>query len=238
MKMFGKFPAIDDGRNLKLINYTTPLIPEVPEVVDWYSCRPFDQWGTGGNLTHGDCVACHMAHAVEASWCSESKRLDLIPDSKIINAAIAMDGLEGMAMLTALKYWHNTGLWGTKTLGFVEVDKTKEQIKLGVQIFGHVSLGFYFPRAWDTADVWKLGLGSEYRIEYNRGHAVVILGYDLLGVWVCSWGRMYHMSWEALFVFMDEVYVSVLPDWYALDQMTPSGIAADKLLDDFILVSA
>lgn len=236
MYKLGKKPAAVDRRTLKLARYMPVTLPPLPDKARWDQVKDRDAWGMDGNDTFGNCVVVTAAHILDCARAVESSQLLRISDQDVIKTTHEVGAEDGYVVLNRLKIWRRQGLFGSRIEAFASVDHNHEHIRAAINIFGHADIGLLMPVAWQNTNVWDVGSGDEYEKGSWGGHSVPILGYEAHGnvifYYVCTWGRIVMMTKEALDAYCDEIYVSIVPDWYANDQLTPSGFKVEELIKD------
>lgn len=233
----GKLPRKKDPRNLKLFTYLKKL-PRVPRKALWHNFKPISDWGMGGNDKYGNCVIVTAAHIIDCARANESKIYKRIPDDKIISLSTEMKALRGYYILSRLKRWRKRGMFGSKIIGFVDIEPiTDAYLKAAIFLFGHADIGVLMPVAWENSTFWDVGRGRKYKKNSWGGHSIPLLGYRNdrehgLIYYACTWGRIIEITSEAIAKYCDEAYVSLVKDWFAKDKKSPSGFRKGKLLDD------
>ena len=231
--LLGKDPVQKDRRNLQIKNYLPTKLPPTPKEVTWYKIKPSNLWGMDGNDKWRLCTVAASAHELDCMRACESGIKTRISDARVIALATKMGALNGYVMLNKLKYWRTTGMFDTKLEAFCSVP-TKDQnlIKSSIYILGACDIGIRMPLAWQGKDVWDTGSGGSYKVGSWGGRDVPALGYDVDGVYVCSWGTIYLLTWNAFYTYVDEGYGLVLKVWLAKDGKTPSGFNHAQLIAD------
>ena len=64
------------------------------------------------------------------------------------------------------------------------------------------------------------------------GHAVCAFGYGKSGCAVCSWGRIFYMTWPFWEEYVDEAHIAVSANWIKGSGLAPSGVDLQALLQD------
>lgn len=242
-KMLGKLAPRDDSRTLKLSNYILrDWLPPIPDCAAWCVAYEPSKWGMMGNDRYGDCVFATAAHIVMCARANESGIIAPIPDDEVIATAAALNGLDGYVVLDRLKYWRKHLMFGSKIEAFCQVDINDMLMRTAIYIFGHLDIGLAMPRAWQNTSFWGAGDGSDFESNSWGGHSVPLLGYTAhsemdIVYYACSWGNIVTITQETLKAYCDEAYVSILPDWYAADRITPSGFDYRTLQEDLVNIA-
>lgn len=229
----GKKPAKRDSRNLKLVRYLPKKLPALPPLVRWDLIRDID-WRMLGNDEYGNCLVATVGHIIMSARANESGRIGAFSEANAIKVSRRMGLLDGGYLLDRLKWWRDKKIFSTRIRAFTEVDlQRKDLAKAAVYIFGALDLGLLLCENWtDGRKTWDIGTGPGYQPDPYMGHSVPALGYDLDGLYVCSWGQIYLLTWRAYFKHCDEAYCSILPVWLAKDHLTPSGFDMPALKED------
>jgi len=239
--MLGKNPPIVDDRTLRFVNYMPAVLPPPPESVRWDAIKGMSDWGMDGNDRYGNCVIVTAAHIIDAARANESAILDRISDTDVIALSNEMRALAGYYLLDRLKWWRNIGMFETKLHAFVALNSDHDIIRSAIHIFGHADVGLMMPSAWENSDVWDVGFGRAFKKGSWAGHSVPILGYEINGntlyYYACTWGKIVLITAQAMDLYCDELYTSIVPDWFSLDRITPSGFDLGALQRDLMAVA-
>lgn len=238
----GRLPSIRDSRNLKLKSYLPIELPKIPEDVEWQLEK--ESWGVMGNDVLGNCVICTAAHILDCAQINESHDFNNIPDRDVINLSYKLRATNGYTILERLKYWRKTGMFGSKIEAYVSINLQNHQLlQTAIFLFGHADIGIWMPVAWEQhPQYWDTGKGEEYRPGSWGGHSVCLVGYKpdekfTTIYYAISWGQVIEITRDALNQYMDEAWVSILPDWAAFDAVSPSGFDMKTLRQDLELIS-
>lgn len=240
----GRLPSINDTRTLKLFDYMVEALPTVPERVRWdEACM--GQFSLGHNDIYGDCVTVTAANMINVADANESHIINPIDDNVIVEQAKVLDGLWGMTILERLKYWRKNPMFGSQIEAFVKGPKAREDIlKFIIFTFGAADIGAWMPKAWrNHPQFWDTGTGWAYRPGSWGGHSIPIVGYEPHGkhgtiYQGISWGKIVEITQAAVNSYVDEVWASILPDWYEKDQVSPSGFDSQALIQDLRYVTS
>lgn len=242
MKQLGKLPPKQDSRTLKFINYLPKRALTYPSTVRWDTIKNQHEWGMDGNDRYGNCVIVTAAHIIDCAKANELGHYQRIEDDDVIRLSQNWNATNGYYVLNRLKKWLNIGMFGTKIIAFCELDKQDHRdIRAAINIFGHVDVGLWMPKAWQDSEVWDTGNTADFEPGSWGGHSVPILGYHTYGTqidyYACSWGKIYVITQRAMDRYCDEIYTSILPEWYAFDNITPSQFDVETLMDDIRMLS-
>lgn len=235
----GRLPSIHDQRNLQLTSYFAAGLPNPPQAVNWYKALPAKGWGVMGNNRLGNCVICTAAHIIDAAEANESSQKEPIPDDVVVNLSYEMHAIDGYTILERLKRWRNSGMFDSKIEAFTQLPiQDPHTLKSAIHLFGHADIGVWMPSAWrDNIDFWDSGSGWNYRPGSWGGHSVCLLGYEPSPMYgtlykAISWGSVVDITEQAINDYVDEIWVSLLPEWYEYDQISPAGFNKQALMAD------
>lgn len=231
----GKKPPRFDARTLQFKKYLRPrLLPPLPLAL------PVDKvtnWPMDGNDNKGDCVLASCEHTIRKWYVygNQPTKADAISETQVISLYDKLSpNDDGLDILTILNMWRKDGLWGDKIIGYAQLspgDKTEAQY---AAMLGAVKMGLALPNV-NTYGPWETPTGSP---NSRNGHDVPALGFTINGLWVPTWGSLFHMSWAWYSVYNDESYIVWSED--ELDIMTqkyPGGFAVDEWLHDIAEVA-
>lgn len=199
------------------------------------------------NDRYGCCVISGKYHAI-GLWTANDQDHQpagvlVSPDAEILqmyNLLKAGPGDSGCVITQVLDYFRMKGMpvnGQTRRIdGYVSVDWRKtDLVRASLAILGGLCIGLNLPQDWTRNAVWDV---TNSRIV--GGHDVQCVDYDAQGVYVSSWGRVYQITWRAFqsTQWLEEAYAMLSPDWYGLDRLAPSGIAAAELSSDMTKIGA
>lgn len=226
---------------LRLSTYHNPAATPPPAVVD-YSAKALPAIARVYlNDTYGDCVIAGKMHQL-GIWSgndSDSGGLVTATDQEVEQQYVGIcgPGDQGCVITDVLDYFQKQGLQaGGKTYtidGYVAVDwQNQLEVQVALYLFGSLTLGINLPGDWlNTSDggVWQ---PTNSRIV--GGHDVCAVGYNTLGVVICTWGGLRTITWPAFQStrWLEECYAQLAPLWYNDDRLAPCGIDADTLQAD------
>jgi hypothetical protein len=235
---FGKLAPRHDDRTLMFSNYITPSLPPVlpaytniervkkgTKLTDITKIYPMD-----GNDKYGCCGFAGAAHKTTTYHGLVNKKK--IPTaSAVVKEYFKFTGNQdsGVVLLDALNYWRKTGIFGEKILGFVKINpKNHDHIKLAIQLFGGVYLGFNVQenaiKDFQNRIPWTPGKLT------GNGHCVTGEDFDQNYLNILTWGNDIEATWAWVDYCVDEC-------WCILHQeaKTPGfapGYNIDQLLTD------
>lgn len=242
MFKLGKHPARLDPRTLRLSHYLTAL-PPAPASIDWGA--KVSRWGMMLNDRIGDCAIAGPAHMIEA-WSADQNKPKIISDAAVLKAYSAVSGYDpgtgqndnGCVMLDVLNYWRKTGIGGHKIGAFASVNpKNIDHVKIGMDLFGGLDLGFALPVSCQNQDVWDVAGGSRGRPGSWGGHCVNGVAYDAKTLTCITWGGRKQMTWAFFTKYCDEAYALISSDWVTGKVKAPSGFDLATLQADLKAVA-
>jgi hypothetical protein len=259
MQMLGKRAPRLDKRTLKFSDYrqVVPPLPEPPLRCNWLNDIP--EWPMDLNDQLGDCVIAAMAHMIQQWTFNVKAKLGvgevIIPTEGEVLAAYEVVGGynpadpstdQGCDMLTALKYWKNTGLAGHKIAAFISINPNDQQEwKDAIALFGNIFTGFALPLSAQGQSFWTVppeGLFQDGSPGSWGGHCVPCGNYfpnaadptheDLTCV---TWGQTLNLSRNFLTSYCDEAYAVLSPDFFSVvngDLVAPNKFDLAQLQAD------
>jgi hypothetical protein len=240
-RKLGKLAAKHDPRTLMLAAIlTAATLPAAPPTCD-YSAKVGDSWGMMKNDTLGDCAIAGPGHLIMMRTANAGT--EFVPtDAQIVKAYSAVSGYNpktgandnGCVLLDVMKYWRTSGIAGHKIGAFAAVEPTNQlQMKTALWLFEGLVLGFQLPASVENATVWDVpngGLKGKGKPGSWGGHCVAgstygpitrttVVGYDLDGLLVISWGQLIRVTWAFIAAYCDEAYAIV-----STDMLLPTGV--------------
>lgn len=220
-----------------LVNLTKPN--PIPPRKNWSVGMP-NELGEMLNGTIGDCTAAAFFHARQVWNYNITKDLHTDPDVDVLSLYESVSGYnpsdpntdQGAVIQDVLKYLLNTGAaTGSgnrdKILGFVEVDhRNLDDIKRTIFECGVCYIGFnvpdyMFPPNGDPPFLWHI---EDYNAPIIGGHAIILCGYDSMGLDVISWGQRFMMTPHYFAHYVDESYAIIDKAWFNNSNTTPLGL--------------
>jgi hypothetical protein len=222
---------------------------QAPATVDWTG--PVNGWGMYDNDTLGDCACVAPANLIRCWTANTGAQIDL-PGDAVLDAYADFGGYvtgdpstdNGCVISDVLAGWHaqSVGIGGDVVAGFAEIDHSgPAELRQAIALFGGAIIGLSLPRAAQGRDAWidvpapphALAVSSIYGGDFDLssdwkpgswgGHCVCVVGYDLDGFQVVTWGNELRMSnrWAAAYV--DEAWAPVSADWLR-SGISPTGL--------------
>jgi hypothetical protein len=260
--MLGKNARQFDNRNLLFSKYVPsvvpPPIPDPPRKLGYIDKVP--SWPMLLNNSLGCCVEAAQLHMIQ-QWTTYAGTPVTPLDADCVRLYEAEGGYvsgdpntdNGTDMLTALKYWRNTGVTVGgiihKILGFVAVDWTNPiEIKQAIMLFGNVFVGAGLPISAQTPPMGANGLPMfvvPKTIGATRdgspgswgGHCFPTMDFSKGeqgdgGYEDITWGGVYDMSKGFVTSYVDEMYAVLSEDWIETTGLSPSQFNLAQLKAD------
>lgn len=229
----------------KHIDYAKILKAGIPATCDWSQTSPHVLKRMYLNDRYGICVLSSRYHQIGFMTGSDAKAPGLEGTDAECYAAYQSAcgrGDNGCNMSAVNQYQQRVGLEVAgrvhKSRGSASVDHTnKELVKAAIYAGGGINIGMNLPNAWyQSAD------GSVWDVTNTGivgGHEVQGYGYNEKGVLISTWGGSRTITWAAFQSsrWVDEVYVTLTPDWYGEDKLAPNGIDVAGLEAAFAAIS-
>lgn len=242
---YGKKPKRTDRRTLALGTFVTA--DAAPPAAKNWGTAVAHSWGMLGNDTVSDCAWAGQAHA-DMLWAANGDQRNLdITTADVLAAYSAATGYDpanpstdrGTDLLTALNYWHKTGIDGETIDVFTEIDpQNTDHVKLAIALTGCVYVGVQLPRSVEPhseTDIpdWMVTPDGNPNNDPNpdAGHCIIYSGYDSGTIDVITWGRQIKATWDFHNAYCDEIYAMVSPDWFDKTGTAPSGLNLSALMD-------
>lgn len=209
-------------------------------------------WPMYANDRIGDCAPAAVAH-MQQLWSAADSGKEVKPtETEVVAAYSAISGYDprtgandnGCVMLDVMEHWARKGIGPSKLDAYVAVDvKDDSAIVHACHLFGAVNIALNMPKAWEGADEWKAPISQFHRVgkwapRSWGGHAVPIVDYDAENLYVCSWGRIIPMSWNAWHAYGSEAYACLDDLWWGSDgdDLAPTGFSLAQLKYDFAVL--
>jgi hypothetical protein len=250
----GKLKARHDDRTLAFANYTTQMSPPPPAVDVPVEPSP---WGMLGNDRVGNCTVAGQAHT-SMLWTALAGRPDQFSDRTVLNAYSKLTGYDpkqtdangdnptdtGAYLLDALKQWHKSGIGHHTVHSFAALDTHDViQAQQAVYLTNTAYIGIDLPltaadqtrsgQRWDVVT----GAGSRGNPGTWGGHCVCLAGYDQVGPYFVSWGKVMQMTWRFWTAYVDEAYFVDGNDELRSNRRNPLGFNLAQLDADARAIS-
>lgn len=239
MKLGKRAPRAAE-RALKLDLYLPPLaLAPAPVSADWGA--GISDWGAMGNLEAGDCTCAAAGHAIMV-WSTAAGAPKRPSDAEILAMYGAVSGYNAGNPLTdrgayisdVLTHWSSAGLGGDLLTAAARIDCTRlEHVKRAIALLGCANLGVELPasamaqtqagQTWDSVDDDGGPLG---------GHCVLLVGYDLDGVSLVTWGQLQRATWSWIARYVDEAWAMVSRDFLTASGAAPNTLDLDLMTAD------
>lgn len=247
---FGKLPAQDDPRNLRLAKYAIDL-PTPTKIFGFGGL--YGDWGMLGNDLYGDCVFAGAAHetmmwnklrgGVDVPMSTENVLLDYSDVTGFDPDDPSTD--QGTYMLDGLKYRQKTGIRDAagerhKIIAYVELEPGNfEQAIQATYVFGAIGIGFLVP---DT--IWEQWDNGEYfdvldpNASLIGGHYVPSVGSrnSAARITIITWGRRWQMTKRFYETYVDEAWAMLSEEQIRADGGGIHGLDIEKLKEDLAAI--
>jgi hypothetical protein len=253
-QLLGKRKARFDQRNLKLRKYLPAHLPPRPFQKNWLMGIPQIPMYLNNSL--GDCVIACMAHQLDLWSYLTTGKIIGFTDAEIISMYTAIGGYDpaqiqsdgsnptdnGCDMLTAMKYWQQTGFAGHKEFAieaFLQVDASSPtEFMDAIWLFGSSNIGVQLPLAVQNLSGWPAppSLTGDWTPGGWGGHCIDPGAYFLGNQLVETWGETLQMSDIFFKSYCDEMFVVLYPGWVGAHGVTPSGLNIAQLQADLALL--
>lgn len=233
-------PPKPNAQTLQFSKYAGASLPPPPTKVYWEYKVPAALWGMDGNDSVGDCTCAAIAHMVANATAHTGDLFIPSKDDclKVYADVTGYDGTEatdnGAVITDILAYWKTTGIAGHKILAWAALDKSIDEVKQGIWLFGGVDIGitvyqsmeeqFANGQPWDNPSGAQLG-----------GHSIPLFGYGRDGTTGLTWAALQQMGWATFQQICSEAYVVITPDWLQQGK-TPNGFDLVGLEADIALL--
>ena len=239
MYKLGKHPKKFNRFTLAFKDYLSTDIAPAPATVGWY--QKVLSWPMYLNDTLGDCVFACGGHMLEA-WSANAQTEVSPSDNDILLAYETVghyvpgndDTDNGAAITDFLAWWQANPLTSSKKIAaWAEIDQTNlDEVKQAIYIFGGIDIGIQLPQSamtqFNAGQSWELVNGSSIL----GGHSVCVLGYDMYGVYLVTWGKVVFASWAFFSQYCDEAYAIISQDFINAQGESPSGFNLASLQTD------
>ncbi len=236
---FGRISPTTPQQHLHLKNYLVAGAIAPANVIDYGTNAMASLRRMYGNDSEGTCCIAAAMHQVGIWTGNESGPAY----TAVGTAKEALDqyhaicpGGHGCQIPAVMNHMRDKGIVvGGKTYkidGYVAIDWGNiTEVKLAISIFGSVRFGIFMTKEWlYNPTTW--GIVTSPII---GGHDVCAIGYNAAGVQVSTWGEVRTITWPTFLTgekFIEECYVSLSPDWYKKDNISPSQLNLEILKDD------
>ncbi|HEX3732609.1 MAG TPA: hypothetical protein VHU91_06795 [Mycobacteriales bacterium] len=252
----GKHAATADPRRLMMSAFTSARLPAPPATCDrTYGITDWTPMGNSGEdapppgvKVCGDCAYAGPGHMVMAWSMGTTKKPLIIPDTEIVAAYASGTGYNpvtgagdnGSSMPAVCEQWRTKGIGGNKITAYGALDQSRQvSIQQAVYLFGAAFVGLMLPQSAMQQTEANLVWTTPWFSPIIGGHAVPILAYDAVHIWLITWAKIQCATWDFLFRYMDEAFACIDPLWIASDGLAPdSGLNVPALVADLDLVSA
>jgi hypothetical protein len=241
LKKLGKLPVKHDPRMLKLVNYLPPVLPIAPDPVDWGQ-KAASLYQPFGNDQWGDCFWAMGANGL-ITWSANVAKPISLTQAEVLTEYARATGFaytdatdNGTVMLDGLKYLRTTGIAGNKIGAFMKVNsRNHAEVLSALYLFGALLIGVQFPGNWMDAPIWDV---SNSPIE--GGHAILGMKGSLSASLfsIVTWGEERTLTFAGADQNVDEMYVTLAPEWLNDHSLAPNGFNMAQLTADLNQITA
>lgn len=240
----GKLPPKKDARTLRLASYLRKTLPLAPLEQHWEF--GIQNWGMMLNDQLGDCTCASAGHMIR-TWSANIGKEILVSDQEIQEAYEAVSGYDpqtglndnGAYELDVLNYWRKNGIGGQSIYAYAALDTSNwNYIKWAIMLFGGVYVGLALPNSAQNQDIWQAENGPSGEPGSWGGHAVPLVGYDMMYIECVTWGTVKRMTWDFWAKYGDEAYAVLSPNWVDRNNLDPNLISFDVLEEDLKVITA
>lgn len=243
---FGKRPAREDPRTLKLAKYAVTL--PTPTTIFGFG-GIYSDWGILGNDQYGDCVFAGAAHETML-WNKVRGGTDVpMSTQNTLQDYSDVTGFDpkkpntdqGANMLDALNYRVATGVRDAKAnrhkvAAYLALEPGNfTQAIQACFVFGAIGIGFLVPETiweqWDNGEYWDL---VDPNAAIIGGHYVPGVGSrnSAARITIVTWGRRWQMTKRFYQEYVDEAYVMLSEEQIRPDGKGIHGLNLDQLRAD------
>jgi hypothetical protein len=232
----GKLPARHIDGLAMIHEYLTAPLPPGPLV---YPAPSVVRWLMYGNDQVGDCTWAGILHARMAAAARLGEVETWPADQTVIAAYLAYNGGQDVGCCEAdlLTYYQRNFILGDRCVGFAPVDIADQTtVKAAIALFGCAYIGVQLP---DSVLPVSAGVLPPWTVVPDgsaanapnpaNGHCVIIVGYNLQGAWVVTWGTVVFCSWAFLAAYMDEDWAIITGEFV---RANPGVVDVKALLID------
>lgn len=178
--------------------------------------------GMDGNDKHGDCVMAAIAKQARRFETFERGAPPIISEQQIVDQYFKLTGGPdvGLFVIDTLKWWRKTG-WTVdghpnKIYAYARVNSLNHiEVKQSIFLFRGIQTTLALPLAWQQANIWDVGIGSDFAVGSWGLHQVLCPAWaNDIGP-VLTWGRPQQMTWAAWDRYVVDAFaiVDAKDDW-------------------------
>ncbi len=218
-------------------------LPSAPPDWSWTAKVPSYPMYLNDRL--GDCAIASPAHMLQ-TWSANATKEIRVTDNDVLKGYMDVSGYNGSPqsdvgcnMTDVNNYLVQTGIGGHRIAAWAKIaNHDLELMRTAGWLFGGLSLGVQLPAAWKGQRIWTAPPTrpfGQWSPGSWGGHAVPAEACNSTAssLIVVTWGDVLPISWAALPIYADEVYVYFSLDWFDGTRQAPSGIDMDALASDF-----
>jgi len=246
----GRRPTKSDARTVRLapiVAGSPGALPAAPLARNWgrHYLANGDQgdlisFGTFNNMTYGDCTCASFGH-LDQAVCQATGAKPTIATSTVLEAYDAISvwdrsaptvNDDGATNLDALRWFKKQGL----IVAYASINEAnRTHVETCINVCHGVYAGFDLPLSAQKQKVWDVAPPGKRDPSYDRrswgGHAAMAVGYDDIGVWIVTWGRLQFMTWSFWYTYTEECNVAIHRQLVAdVGKLSPAGFLAGQIL--------
>lgn len=246
----GRIRPLSRPPMLRLGNYIQKKLPPPPSTIH-YSLKASSGLSMMlANDSLSDCTSAGACHIEDVFRANSNSHLSNLTEEEAIAFYSATTGYipgdestdQGANEIDVLNYWREKGILkdgSCKIAGYASLEGYNiEQIKTAVWLFENCYFGVELPDAWltpaDNGFTWDVA-GEP---NPNNGHCFVGVGYNDIGINICTWGMLGTVTWKAIAKYVTtplqgELYTVFSED--AVNKVTgkaPNGFNYQQLAAD------
>ena len=186
-----------------------PVSVGTPNVQDWLML---------GNDRYGDCTFAGAYHAKMATAKINNIDIKLSTDKQVIDEYLKYTHGQdaGAVESDLLKYWHDTGIFGSKIDAYAPTDHHDFlELKSVINAFGLVYIGIDVPAPCQQQFAQHKPWTLTHTIQDDHimgGHCIILTGYDNKMFYGITWGAVQAISYDWLKKYMMESWAIITPE--------------------------
>ena len=229
----GKLPPRHDLRTLDLARYVDTSVLPTPPASTRRAETAHTTFAVFGNDKAGDCTIAGRGN-LRRFWAAITSRAAPVTDTDVLTAYTRLTGYDpatgandtGAVELDVLNDWRKVPFAGETIDAYAAIDiRDDEQTRLGIYLFDGIYAGYELPES----ALEQFRAGEPFTVVPGApvagGHCMVEVDYDADGVWLVTWGRLVHATWDWVHTYRDEGYAIIS----SLDQLLATGLTVDGL---------
>jgi hypothetical protein len=218
------------------------VLPTPPARVDWSLGRmlPFAMFGNGPDKANPKTMpngagCCFMAAAAEllgtATANAQSRQVPFTT-AEVLEAYGLCTGFDparpeatdyGTEPGQGFNFMRQTGIAGHKFGPIASVNWSKEdEVRAAMYLSPGLMMGVDFRASWEDDPIWDVS-----KSKFEGGHEVYLFAYDVMDKdmigQLVSWGETRRMTWDAAMKAVNQLTMTIPPEWIADNNKAPNG---------------